>query len=141
MHYRKPLKTPWTTLLDTFNLKPTDPAANLTVNRFGNFTAYFRALPAPLLAEYWASLFTVVATAIVGSLLIPAVIGWTKSKRQSSRLKSFHKQMALVYEDKKLDGNDIPRLNSINKNITDSYAAGRINDDQYTNLKNEVSIA
>ena len=76
---------------------------NLTLNRFGNFTAYFRVLPAPLPAEYWASLFTVVATAIVGSLLIPAVTGWTKSKRQTSRLNSFHKQMALAYKDNRPD--------------------------------------
>ncbi len=133
--------SPWTALLDTLNLKSTDPAANITVNRFGNFAAYFKALPDPLPPEYWASLFTVVATAIVGSLLIPAVIGWTKSKRQTSRLKSFHNQMALAYEDNTLDENDILRLNSLNKNITDSYAAGKLNNDQYTNLKNEVSIA
>ena len=121
-----------------------DPKATLTVNRFGNFTAYFRALPPPVPPDYWASLFTVVATALVGSLLIPAVIGWTRSKRQTSRLKSFHEQMALVYEDKKLDENDvkhIPILNSLNKNISNSYAAGKINNEQYTNLKNEVSTA
>jgi uncharacterized membrane protein len=49
--------------------------------------------------------------------------------------------MALVLEDDGLYENDISRLNSLNKNISDSYAAGKINNEQYTNLKNEVSIA
>lgn len=39
-----------------------------------------------------------------------------------------------------LDEKDIPRLNLLNKNITDYYAAGKINNDQYAYLKNEVSI-
>lgn len=38
----------WTPFLDIFGVKPNDPAANFTVNRFGNFTAYFRALPPPV---------------------------------------------------------------------------------------------
>ena len=50
-----------------------DPAANLTV-KTGNFTAYFRALPPPVPAEFTASLITVIIAALVGSLLIPAVV-------------------------------------------------------------------
>jgi YVTN family beta-propeller protein len=117
-----------------------DPAANLTVNRFGNFIAYFQALPPPVPAEYWATLFTVVVTALVGSLLIPAAVGWLKSKKQTSRLNSFHHQMALVYGDGKSE-NDTNQLNTLNKNISDYYAAGKINNEQYMHLKNEVSTA
>jgi YVTN family beta-propeller protein len=124
--------------LDTFS---NDPAASLTVNRFGNFTAYFKALPPPVPAQYWASLFTVVITALVGSLLIPAVVGWIKTKRQTSRLNSFHKQMARVYGNSKVDTNDTNQLNILNRNISDSYAEGKISNEQFTHLKNEVSIA
>lgn len=124
--------------LDTFS---NDPAASLTVNRFGNFTAYFKALPPPVPAQYWASLFTVVITALVGSLLIPAVVGWIKTKRQTSRLNSFHKQMARVYDDSKVDANDTNQLNILNRNISDSYAEGKISNEQFTHLKNEVSTA
>jgi YVTN family beta-propeller protein len=124
--------------LDTFS---NDPAASLTVNRFGNFTAYFKALPPPVPAQYWASLFTVVITALVGSLLIPAVVGWIKTKRQTSRLNSFHKQMARVYGNNKVDTNDTNQLNILNRNISDSYAEGKISNEQFTHLKNEVSIA
>ena len=124
--------------LDTFS---NDPAASLTVNRFGNFTAYFKALPPPVPAQYWASLFTVVITALVGSLLIPAVVGWIKTKRQTSRLNSFHKQMARVYGDSKVDANDTNQLNILNRNISDSYAEGKISNEQFMHLKNEVSTA
>jgi hypothetical protein len=49
--------------------------------------------------------------------------------------------MALVYSDGKVDENNIDQLNILSKNISDSYAAGKISNDQYTNLKNEVSTA
>jgi YVTN family beta-propeller protein len=117
-----------------------DPAATHTVNRFGNFTAYFRALPPPVPAEYTASLFTIVVTALVGSLLIPAAVSWIKSKKQISRLNSFHQDMVSIKKDG-LDEKDITNLNKLNKKISDSYAAGKINNDQYTNLKNDISLA
>ncbi|MGH9977464.1 MAG: hypothetical protein ACRD8Z_16775, partial [Nitrososphaeraceae archaeon] len=133
-----PADSPLATLSDAFT---NDPAASLTVNRFGNFTAYFKALPPPVPAAYWASLFTVVVTALVGSLIIPAVMGWIKSKKQTSRLNSFHQQMPLVYGDRKLDEKNTNQLNILNRNISDSYAAGKISNEQFTSLKNEVSIA
>ena len=49
--------------------------------------------------------------------------------------------MALVYSDGKVDENDTNELNRLNKNISDSYAAGKITNEQYTNLKNEASTA
>ena len=118
-----------------------DPAAILTVNRFGNFTAYFRELPPAVPAEYIASLITVIIATLVGSLLIPALVSWLRSKKQTSRLNSFHQQMAIVYGDGKVDESDINKLDKLNKNISDSYAAGKINNDQYSSLKNEVSAA
>jgi uncharacterized membrane protein len=131
----------WTTFTKFLGIESDDPSATFTVNQFGNFTAYFRALPPPLPADYWATLFSIIVTALVGSLLIPGVIGWANPKRQFYRLNSFHKQMALAYEDNRLDEKDLRTLNSLHKNISDSYAAGKINSDQYTTLKNEISIA
>ncbi len=49
--------------------------------------------------------------------------------------------MAIVYADGKVDENDTDKLDELNKSISDSYAAGKINNDQYTSLKNEVSAA
>jgi YVTN family beta-propeller protein len=130
--------SPLAALSDAFT---NDPAASLTVNRFGNFTAYFKALPPPVPAAYWASLFTVVVTALVGSLLIPAAVGWFKTKKQTSRLNSFHQQMPLVSGDRKLDNKITNQLNILNRNISNSYAAGKISNEQFMSLKNELSIA
>jgi hypothetical protein len=49
--------------------------------------------------------------------------------------------MNVVYGDGKVDEGDINTLDELNKSISDSYAAGKINNDQYTSLKNEVSAA
>ncbi len=41
--------------------------------------------------------------------------------------------------DSKLDENYTNQLIILNRNISDSYAAGKISNEQYTHLKNEVS--
>ena len=89
------------------NANSGDPAAALTVNRFGNFTAYFRTLPPPVPTEYWATLFTVVVTALIGSLLIPAGVGWIKSRRQTSRLNLYYHDIIALGE---LDESDIKQI-------------------------------
>lgn len=48
--------------------------------------------------------------------------------------------MTPIYEDKKLDEKDIPTLNSLHKNIINGYSEGKINNEQYSNLKNEISV-
>ena len=128
---------PLTSLREAFT---DDPAATFTVNRFGNFTAYFKALPPPVSTEFTASLITVIVAAFVGSLLIPALLSWFKSKKQTSRLNSFHQKMISINKDG-LDETDFKNLNELNQHISNSYAAGKITNEQYTNLKNEVSIA
>ena len=131
------LSIPWRAFCDAFT---DDPAATLTVNRFGNFTAYFKALPPPVPAEFTASIITVIVAAFVGSLLIPATVGWVKTKKQTSRLNSFHLVMVSINKDG-LNEKDVGDLNELNQNISNSYAAGKITNGQYTNLKNEVSTA
>ena len=49
--------------------------------------------------------------------------------------------MALIYADGKVDKNETDQSNTLNKDISDSYAAGKISNEQYTHLKNEVSTA
>ena len=96
-----------------------------------------QALPPPVPAEFTASIITVIVAAFVGSLLIPAVLGWFKSKKQTSRLNSFHLVMGSINKDG-LNEKDIGDLNKLNQNVSDSYSAGKITSEQYTNLKNEV---
>jgi uncharacterized ion transporter superfamily protein YfcC len=90
--------------------------------------AALRHIDAP---QYWASLFSVLATALVGSLLIPASIGWFKSKRQTDRLNSLHLD---------IDKGNTEQLNTSYYKIIDTYSEGKINNEQYTNLKSEISI-
>ena len=132
--------SPWVSFLDIFGVKSDDPSATLYVNRFGNFTANFKSLPPPLPTAYWASLFTVVATALIGSLLIPAALGWFKSRRQTSRLKFYHQGMASLFEDGKSDEKDTARLNTLNNEISDAYSEGKINNEQYAKLKKDISV-
>lgn len=116
-----------------------DPAATLTVNRFGNFTAYFNALPPALPAGYWSSLFTVVTSALIGSLFIPAFVGWFRSKLQSRRVNDYHTKIISVHDDGKLDNKDIEYLNTVNRDISNAYAGGKLSNEHNTDLKNEIS--
>jgi YVTN family beta-propeller protein len=128
--------SPWISLLDAFYLKPDDPAATITINRFGNFTAYFSALSPPLPAEYWASLFTVAVTALVGSWLTPTLIGWRKEKRQGSKLDYYLSKITDLPNDDKISSN----LERLKNEITLAYAKGKINKEQYDKLTNDISI-
>jgi YVTN family beta-propeller protein len=130
--------SPWTSFLNIFGIELQDPTATFTVTKYGKFTAYFKALPPPVPAEFTFSLITIVVTALVGSLLIPAAVGWSRSKKQTSRLNSFHLKMVSINKDG-LDEKDIGDLNDLNQSISNSYAAGKITNEQYTSLKDEVS--
>ena len=116
-----------------------DTSATLNVTKFGSFTANFDKVPPPLPPEYWASLFSVVATALIGSLLIPAIVERFRSKKQTSRLNSYHQHMNSLIKDG-LNEKDINALNELNQNISDDYSKGKIINEQYANLKKEISI-
>ena len=45
-----------------------------------------------------------------------------------------------MYDDGKLDQDDIQSLDNLRSDISDAYAKGKINDQHYTNLKDEISI-
>lgn len=64
-----------------------------------------------------------------------------KQRKERSLVHKYLTDFALLYEDGKLDENDINQLDKLNRNISHSYAAGKITNDQYTNLRNEVSAA
>jgi hypothetical protein len=128
---------PLTSLREAF---ADDPAATLTVDRFSNFTAYFKTLPPTVSPELTTSLITTIVAALAGSLLIPIALSWIKSKKQTSRLNSFHLDMVSINKDG-LDETDFKNLNELDQRISNSYAAGKISNEQYTHLKNEVSIA
>lgn len=70
-------------ILDILHLRPSKSASTLNLTKFGSFTANFKALPPPIPLEYVATLFTVVATAFVGSWLTPTIIASRRAKSQA----------------------------------------------------------
>jgi YVTN family beta-propeller protein len=121
--------------------KPDKPEATVNITKFGSFTANFKALPPPIPPEYLATLFTVVVTAFIGSWLTPTVIGWRNAKKQGSKLDHYHNKLKELYNDCRLDRDDIQKLNNIRDNIADEYTRGKINKEQHDKLRDEISIS
>ena len=83
-------------------------------------------------------MFAVVVTAFVGSWLTPTFIGWRRAKKQENKLDYYHIRVKHLYEDGKLDINDLDKLRD---NITDEYARGKINKEQFDKLVDDISIS
>jgi YVTN family beta-propeller protein len=127
-------------VLEFLHLKSSDkPEATMNITKFGTFTANFREVPPAIPSEYWIPLYGIIASTIVG-WSIPSIIGWTKSKRDVGQLNYYHKEIASLYGDGKLDENDTKELDKLRNNIVDAYSRGKINEKHYESLKNEISI-
>jgi hypothetical protein len=116
----------------------TPSSATFNVTRYGAFTANFKTLPPPVPAEYWVPLYGVIISSIVG-WSIPSIIGWIKAKKEGKRVNQYYKRINSLYDDGKLDENDIIDLDRLKRGITDAYSKGKITDQHYNNLKNETS--
>ena len=66
-------------------------------------------------------------------MLIPASFGWFKSKRQSARLNSYHPEI-------NLGKGKVGELKKSYDKMVNAYSEGKINNEQYTNLKTEISV-
>ena len=128
----------WNQFWSTLGLGPKDTSANLTVSRFGNFAANFEKLSPPLPDEYLIPLYGIIVSSIVG-WSIPSIIGGIKTKRQERKLYSIHKKIDKLYDDGRLDSEDIKPLEDLLSETEDAYAKGKINNERYTNLKTEIS--
>jgi uncharacterized membrane protein len=93
----------------------------------------------PIPQEYWIPLYGIIVSTIVG-WSIPSIIGWTKSNIQGRRVHGFHKSIGLLYTDGRLDESDIANLDAIKGEISNAYAKGKITDQHYANLKDEISV-
>ena len=127
---------------DKFKIETsTDAASAFTISHNGNFTANFEKIPPPLPPEYWTTLTTFVLTTIVGAYFIPSFIGFMRTRSKVSKQNNFHKEIQSIYDDGKLDNNDIDKLDNLKTKITDSFSAGKISVEQYDNLNNQISIS
>ena len=125
-------------VLDLFGVKPNDPAETLNVTQFGNFTANFETLPPPLPPEYWGTIFTVVATALVGTWLLPSAISWTKSKMQHRNLRQYRKRINLLKNSKSDCLIEQDTADKLKNEITTAYSRGKINELQYKIAQEEI---
>ena len=68
----------------------------INITGFGNFTANSKEIPPPLPPEYWPTLLKLFdLSTILGAMLIPAIINWTKTKSTVKKLNYYHKQLVL----------------------------------------------
>lgn len=70
-------------------------------------------------------LFTVVITAFVGTWLAPTITGRRKARKEGCRLNDYRIEIKKLYNDGKLDMNDIQGLNNLRDNIKDQYLRGK----------------
>jgi hypothetical protein len=131
--------SPLNSFLDIFGLKPNDPSATLYVTKSGTFTANFKALLPPIPAAYWIPLYGVIISSIVG-WSIPTIIGAIKSKKQGRSLGRYQKEIDSLFNASKSEKNISSRLDDLSTNIKYSHIKGKINNQQYEDLKNETSI-
>jgi YVTN family beta-propeller protein len=117
----------WDSLVDFFRVNQNKPEATFNITKFGNFTASFKELPPPIPPEYVATLFTVVATAFIGSWLTPTVIGWRRSRTQRKYFKECINQIGRL--DKKI----------IEDKIIGYYADGKLSDVHHQLLNDKIS--
>jgi YVTN family beta-propeller protein len=122
-----PSGSSWTSFLEIFGIKSVDPAANLTVSRFGKFTAYFSPAPPPVPDGIWIALFSI----LLGTFM-PSIIRWINGWRQRRRFyKYMEKELPSEFKEKDRQG--------IEDKIAGLYAKGKINDSQYKILKDKIA--
>jgi hypothetical protein len=103
-----------------------DTSANLTINRYGTFTANFEPLPPAIPPQYLFLVVSVIVSSLIG-WSIPSIIGWIRAKRQRKYLKECINQIG------KLD------KNAIEKMITGYYVDGKISQDHRQLLKDSIA--
>ena len=130
--------SPWNSFLSIFG-KPNDASATFDVNRFGTFTANFKAVPPPVPPEYWIPLYGIIVSTIVG-WSIPSIIGWIKSKTQIRRANQYHKRIHSLYADNNKSYENDKTLDTLKTDIKNAYAEGKISEEHYNNLRDETSI-
>ncbi len=126
-------------ILSLFKIQSDSETTDMTMTKSGRFTAIFKENSNPIPSEYWIGLYTVVISTIIG-WTIPSLIRWGKSKSDSKKFDQYHKKILLLYDDGKLDLNDIGLLNKLKINARDDYTKGRINETHYINLNKDISM-
>jgi len=117
--------------LENLNQNSTIPlnsnsSGNLTINRYGTFTANFKPFTAgQAIEEQFSSSTTTILAAFIGA--IPGISLWIKTRRERNYLKTIMNEIG------KLDKNSMEDI------INASYTAGKINKDDREILMDRIS--
>ena len=124
--------SPWNSL-SIFG-KPYDASATFDVNRFGTFTANFKAVPPPVPPEYWIPLYGIIVSTIVG-WSIPSIIGWIRG-----RIK--RKETVKEYDDiinSLSSATDRNSVDKIKNEVIHAYISEKLTEFQYKILNEKIS--
>jgi len=130
----------------TFGPSPNDNPAVLRLNQHGKFTANFKE-GAPLIQpSAWIPLYGVIFSTIIG-FSIPSISKWIKESNQRRRLGQYQKAMDYLYlndklgkENNKKQGDLKDKIDELKDKIKTAYAKGKIDEQQYEELRKEISI-
>jgi hypothetical protein len=103
-----------------------DPSGNLTVNRYGTFTANFVPIPPAIPPAFLFLLVGIILSSLIG-WSIPSIAGWYKARKQLEHLEACINQIG------KLD------KNAIENKIKGYYVHGKISEDHRQFLKDKIS--
>lgn len=99
-------------LTDAVGIGKNDAASTLTPTKFGKFVARFEEVPPPFPSEYLIPLYGIIVSSIVG-WSIPSIVSWSRSKKEGRRLYSIHKEISRIYDDGRVDRNDVESLDKV----------------------------
>jgi YVTN family beta-propeller protein len=105
---------------------PLGTSSNLTVNRYGTFTANFKPLSPTDPTQFLLPLYGIIISSLFG-WSIPSIIGRIKARTQRKHLKECINDIGIL--DK----------NALEEKITGYYIDGKINEEQRHLLKDKIS--
>jgi YVTN family beta-propeller protein len=125
--------SPWNSFLSTLGMKPNDPSATFDVNKFGTFTANFKAVPPPVPPQYWIPLYGIIVSTIVG-WSIPSIIGWTRAR---TKRKKTVKEYADIINSLS-SASDRNSLDRIKNQVIHAHISEKISEFQYKILNEKI---
>ena len=132
--------TGWIETLDKNSTIPLNNSSpDLTVNKYGTFTANFKPLPPPIPPEYLAPLYAIIVSSLIG-WSIPTIVDKLKARNRAKTILGYHVRIEKLKADNSLDDKDIKNLDGIKADLERDYQGEKLLDNQHENVKNEISV-
>jgi YVTN family beta-propeller protein len=117
---------PYTLLNESSNMK-SNATIGLEVLKYGTLDANFvSSTPVSIPTEFWAPLYGIIP-AVIASTFIPSILQRNKEKRESKRHREYYNDQIGKLE-----------IDELEKEVTQLYREGKINESDYLVLKDEI---